>query len=69
MWEKVIIPMVTSPFAGLILAFLVMRLIVVMIFRNKNPQKVGGGFRHAQSVRMRDGDGPWHARMRRRRWV
>ena len=35
-WEKVIIPMVTSPFVGLILAFLVMRLIVV-IFRNKNP--------------------------------
>lgn len=45
--DKVLIPMVTSPFVGLILAFLVMRLIVV-IFRNKNPQKVGRGFRHAQ---------------------
>ncbi len=48
-WEKVVIPMITSPFVGLILAFLAMRLIV-MIFRNKNPQSVGGGFRHAQSI-------------------
>lgn len=48
-WEKVVIPMVTSPFVGLILAFLVMRLIVA-IFRNRNPQKVGTGFRHAQTV-------------------
>ena len=48
-WEKVVIPMVTSPFVGLLLAFLMMRLIV-MIFRNRNPQRVGGGFRHAQSV-------------------
>lgn len=48
-WEKVIIPMVTSPLVGLILAFLVMRAIV-KIFGNKNPQKVGGGFRHAQTV-------------------
>lgn len=48
-WDKVVIPMVTSPFVGLILAFLVMRLIVA-IFRNRNPQRVGGGFRHAQTV-------------------
>ena len=48
-WEKVVIPMVTSPVAGLILAFLLMRLIV-MIFRNRNPQRVGSGFRHAQTV-------------------
>ena len=48
-WTKVLIPMVTSPVAGLILAFLLMRLIVV-IFRNRNPQKVGSGFRHAQTV-------------------
>jgi PiT family inorganic phosphate transporter len=47
--DKVIIPMVTSPFVGLILAFLVMRAIFY-IFRHKNPQKVGGGFRHAQSI-------------------
>lgn len=46
-WEKVVIPMVTSPFVGLILAFLVMRLIV-WIFGRKNPQHVGRGFRRAQ---------------------
>lgn len=48
-WEKVVIPMVTSPFVGLILAFLLMRLIVV-IWGKRNPQRVGRGFRHAQSV-------------------
>jgi len=46
--EKVVIPMVTSPIVGLVLAFLVMRLIV-FIFANKNPLKVGAGFRHAQT--------------------
>ena len=46
-WEKVIIPMLTSPFVGLILAFLFMRLIV-KVFGNKDPRKVGRGFRHAQ---------------------
>lgn len=48
-WEKVLLPMVTSPFVGMILAFLVMRTIV-MVFANANPQRVGGGFRHAQTV-------------------
>lgn len=48
-WEKVIIPMVTSPFVGLILAFLMMKLIVAF-FGRKDPRKVGGGFRHAQTV-------------------
>lgn len=48
-WEKVIIPMVTSPFVGLILAFLLMRAIAAY-FGKKNPRKVGGGFRHAQTV-------------------
>lgn len=47
--DKVLIPMVTSPVCGLLLAFLLMRLIV-LIFRNRNPQKVGSGFRHAQTV-------------------
>lgn len=47
--DKVLIPMVTSPLVGFILAFLVMKLIVA-IFRNRNPQKVGNGFRHAQTV-------------------
>lgn len=45
--DKVIIPMVLSPFVGLILAFAVMRLIAT-IFANRNPQRVGGGFRVAQ---------------------
>lgn len=48
-WDKVIIPMVTSPVVGLIGAFLVMRLIAV-IFGNANPRRVSGGFRHAQTV-------------------
>lgn len=47
--DKVVIPMFTSPFVGLILAFAVMRLIR-QIFRNKDPHAVGGGFRHAQTV-------------------
>lgn len=47
-WDKVIIPMVTSPVVGLILAFALMRLIA-RIFANKNPQSVGRGFRHAQT--------------------
>lgn len=49
LWSKVIIPMVTSPFVGLILAFLLMRLIA-RIFGSMNPQRVGRGFRHAQTV-------------------
>jgi len=48
-WEKVIIPMVTSPVVGLIGAFLLMRLFVA-IFRNRNPQRTGRGFRHAEKV-------------------
>ncbi|MCB0917324.1 MAG: inorganic phosphate transporter [Actinobacteria bacterium] len=48
-WEKVIIPMVSSPIAGLILAYLLMRLFVY-IFRNRNPQRTGKGFRHAEKV-------------------
>jgi PiT family inorganic phosphate transporter len=49
LWNKVIIPMVTSPFVGLILAFILMR-IIARIFGNMNPQRVGRGFRHAQTV-------------------
>jgi inorganic phosphate transporter, PiT family len=48
-WEKVVIPMVTSPFVGLILAFLVMKLILTTL-ANRNPYRVQGGFRHAQTV-------------------
>jgi PiT family inorganic phosphate transporter len=47
--NKVIIPMITSPFVGLILAFILMR-IIAKIFGNMNPQRVGRGFRHAQTV-------------------
>ena len=46
-WSKVIIPMVTSPFVGLILAFMVMRLIVT-IFRNKTRRRWVAA-RHAQA--------------------
>lgn len=48
-WDKVVIPMVTSPVVGLILAFLLMRLIV-QIFQNRNVKRVNEGFRHAQTV-------------------
>ncbi|MBU6312391.1 MAG: inorganic phosphate transporter family protein [Actinomycetales bacterium] len=48
-WNKVIIPMVTSPFVGLILAFLVMR-VIYYIWRNRNRQATDRGFRHAQVV-------------------
>lgn len=46
-WEKVILPMLTSPFVGLVGAFIVMRIIVKLV-ANRDPQKVGGGFRIAQ---------------------
>lgn len=45
--DKVLIPMVTSPIAGVLLAFLLMRLIA-RVFRNQDPNRVNGGFRHAQ---------------------
>lgn len=46
-WNKVIIPMVTSPFVGLILAFLLMRLIY-LIWRNADRAATDRGFRRAQ---------------------
>jgi PiT family inorganic phosphate transporter len=46
-WNKVVIPMVTSPFIGLLGAFVLMRLFVVL-FASRNPQRVGAGFRTAQ---------------------
>lgn len=48
-WDKVVIPMVSSPVVGLILAFLLMRLIV-QIFQHRNVSRVNEGFRHAQTV-------------------
>ncbi len=48
-WEKVVIPMVTSPVVGMIGAFLLMRLIA-LVFGNVSPARVSSGFRHAQTV-------------------
>ena len=47
--EKVVIPMVVSPFVGFVLGFLVM-LAVMWIFRRGNPGKLNRGFRVAQTV-------------------
>jgi PiT family inorganic phosphate transporter len=47
--EKVLLPMVLSPFAGFILGFLVM-LAILWIFRNGQPGRLNRGFRHAQTV-------------------
>jgi PiT family inorganic phosphate transporter len=48
-WNKVIIPMVTSPFVGLILAFLLMR-VIYLIWRNQDRAATDRGFRRAQVV-------------------
>ncbi|HEU4332069.1 MAG TPA: anion permease, partial [Lapillicoccus sp.] len=47
--EKVVIPMVLSPIAGVLLGYLVM-LAIVWIFRRANPHKVSRGFRYAQTL-------------------
>ena len=47
--EKVIIPMVVSPVAGLVLGFLVM-IAVLWIFRRGHPGKLNRGFRFMQSL-------------------
>ena len=47
--DKVIIPMVVSPFVGLVLGYLVM-VAILWIFRNTAPGRVSRGFRAAQSV-------------------
>jgi PiT family inorganic phosphate transporter len=46
-FDKVIVPMLVSPVAGFVLAFLLMALIM-WGFRNRNPHRVGHGFRRAQ---------------------
>ena len=48
-WQKVIIPMVTSPVVGLVLGFLAM-LAIMWIFRRANPHKAKRKFRMAQTV-------------------
>ena len=47
--EKVVIPMVLSPVAGIILGYLVMTSIL-WLFRHANPHKVSRGFRYAQTL-------------------
>jgi PiT family inorganic phosphate transporter len=47
--DKVVIPMILSPVIGFVLAFLLMTTIM-WIFKNRNPHKVGHGFRLAQTV-------------------
>ncbi len=47
--EKVVIPMIVSPFVAFGLGFGVM-LAIMWIFRKKSPSKVGKGFRLAQTV-------------------
>ncbi|MFC5906104.1 inorganic phosphate transporter [Streptacidiphilus monticola] len=48
-WEKVVVPMVTSPIVGLICGFLVM-LAIMWIFRRANPHRAKRNFRVAQTV-------------------
>jgi PiT family inorganic phosphate transporter len=48
-YEKVLIPMVLSPFIGLVLGFLVM-CAILWLFRRTSPGRVSRGFRLAQSV-------------------
>src|SRR3954454_5343077 len=48
-YEKVLIPMVLSPFIGLLLGFLVM-CAILWLFRRASPGRVSRGFRLAQSV-------------------
>ncbi|QLQ09463.1 MAG: inorganic phosphate transporter [Nocardioidaceae bacterium] len=47
--DKVIIPMVASPLAGFVMAFLVM-LAIMWIFRKANPHRINRGFRYAQTL-------------------
>ncbi|MET8151141.1 anion permease [Actinoplanes sp. NPDC049668] len=47
--EKVLIPMVASPFVGFILGFIVM-VAIMWIFRRGHPGKLNRGFRIAQTV-------------------
>lgn len=47
-FDKVIVPMVVSPIAGFVLAFLLMAAFL-WIFRRSNPHKVGHGFRISQT--------------------
>jgi len=47
--EKVIIPMILTPIAGLLAGYLVMTVILWSV-RNSNPRRVSRGFRYAQTA-------------------
>ncbi len=47
--DKVLIPMVASPLAGFVVAFLLM-LLIMWVFRRRNPGRVNRGFKMAQTV-------------------
>jgi inorganic phosphate transporter, PiT family len=47
--DKVVLPMVFSPFVGFVLAFLLM-LAIMWIWRRRNPGPTNRGFRHAQTI-------------------
>jgi PiT family inorganic phosphate transporter len=46
-WDKVVIPMVTSPLAGFVIGYLFM-LAILWSFRHRNAHKTERGFRYAQ---------------------
>ncbi|QMU79643.1 inorganic phosphate transporter [Streptacidiphilus sp. PB12-B1b] len=48
-WEKVVIPMITSPIVGLVLGFAMM-VAIMWIFRRANPHRAKRDFRMAQTV-------------------
>jgi len=47
--EKVIVPMILTPIAGLLAGYLVMTVILWSV-RNSNPRRVSRGFRYAQTA-------------------
>jgi PiT family inorganic phosphate transporter len=48
-FDKVIIPMVLSPVAGIIVGYIVMA-VILWVFRGAHPGKVSRGFRYAQTI-------------------
>jgi PiT family inorganic phosphate transporter len=47
-WDKVVIPMITSPLVGFLLAYLLM-LAILWAFRHGQPGRINRRFRHAQT--------------------
>ena len=48
-WEKVLIPLITSPILGLIIAFLLM-VVILNLFRHANPRHMNDRFRRIQVI-------------------